>query len=1253
MSAFTREQRRFYCQGLQITRAADNCTDGKYPFLLNVRSNVQGQIQARDGLVTVGAAIGSGINAVIEMQDPTPFASASPVVVLGAVNGNVYLGPLTGPFGSIDSGYSGDPVTWAPATPPQSPQPWLYVADRSRMRKVNVNGTVYPIGIAAPVNPPSSSLAVLNLTTIQDFSGPGVPWVSNGDAAPLIGLSVRSNTTIKNIYYDSGSIGNVSIEPDNMDGIAEGAFVTVNASNPTAEAVGVAQVTIKVADDTIAAIIYDSGSTGLCTIQPTASLGTGQIDAPSYQDYRARVTGGVEQLPNFGGPPIFGKTATPEPTPTPRPKIRQLDFPVNCLVSLGSSETVRIVSVAIGPDGVQSFRCSTAGTHHAGETIFGVTAFRTYLEHTHSAGETLQATGIRNQITAKAPVTPGEFGIGVGGVQTGAGWPGDDLSRINDRATSPDDDIHLAIRVDVLAMVTSVRVYFDVDASVNDFTQNYYFFEWRANDIILAIQAANANAVASLQSLREQTLLNLQLNSTIPWQTTESGPFGFSITKSGGGGTPSMSTSELALSQQLMLGNNQWLELRCKVRDLVHVGTDPSRNLGNVKAEEILVSMFGPSPVSGMTITVDYDSLWMSGGFGPDAGQLGTPITYWYRYRSTKTGARSGMSPPTRYGLIPRRQQVNVAATQSSDPQCDVIDFFRMGGALTKGTYAGTIPNTPNPVFHDIFSDDSLIAGDTITFDEFQPWPSEDLSHNGTCNVAGSAIRWVSGDQFDTNWAPGSQIVINGQSYTLYSQPPSTTLLHIQENAGVGSGIAFQIAAPTLLSQPQATWWGGSIGGVTVSFSCGDPRNPGFVKWTNPNNSEICSDANTIEVTDAAEPLQNGFFYDGVPFVASSAQVYVLESTSNPIAPFRPNITPCGKGFWTRWAFAVAPEGIYFLSDDGIYLTAGGGVAQSITEADLYPIFPHNGSAGSITGGYVPPDMTNTFNLRLSYSDGKLYFDYIDINSAAATLVYRVSDKSWWPDVYFNLPVTTRCQSIGSGEHTELVASSNGQLYTPQAGVFLDGPNQFVSRVKFITNQGDARGQKLYRDFMLDATQEGAVTVTLALTNDTTLLTPVNLAGISGRAEYFVNVFPPIGGFGTNLSALFEWIPITPVTILHAWDLAYQKAPELATSWLSGPTTHGLRAFQQAYMALIPYRATGACTFTVVIDGITYTYNLPTTGGQFVKTPLILQSHKGLSYQWGMQAVDPTTGFQLWESEMEIYMQSWGQAGGYTTVKPF
>lgn len=523
MAEYSRITQRFYFAGLSLM-PIDALGAGKLPFVRNVRSYQEGTLQPRDGSVqisTTAVAGGGYVHTLARLNDPTPFAGHAAIRLAGAGGALSSAPPQAGltpwVYSQIDTGYSGDPLSIVMATPVRSPQPWAYIYDRSRQRKTNTNGVLSGIGLIQPSvvsTEPTVRLGKPGITVINDFNAVGT-WVPAGSIAAVATAESRVNTAIQAILYDNGAGADsyASIQPVNIAFIGNGTLLTLAG----VEAVVVTDVCVAIATTTIAAIQYDNpGGPGLCTIQPTASLGTGQLDGPDpiLLDQRYGYDKSIGTWQAAGAPPVPGG-APPLPSDPSAllatqglSRVRQLDFPVNCLVTLNGAETVRILSVAVGPNGIQSFRCNTVGTYAAGQAITGVASLRAYVVGNYGPGATMTANAIGNSITPTQTANQEVGGIQnpnvvVNGALVGA------------LATTPDDEIHLSIKIDFLAPVQEIRVYLDVDATTNDFLHNYYMAVWRANDIIAAIQAANAAATGLLQDSRENAIVNNQVDQPV------------------------------------------------------------------------------------------------------------------------------------------------------------------------------------------------------------------------------------------------------------------------------------------------------------------------------------------------------------------------------------------------------------------------------------------------------------------------------------------------------------------------------------------------------------------------------------------------------------------------------------------------------------------------------------------------------------------------------------------------------------------
>ena len=1109
-TAFTRSLQRFTFAGISLF-PPDSLQLGKFPYAANLRAYQENALQVRPGLITLGTVAGGSVSTIYRLNDPSSYATVAARRLLGSTNGTLYSGDALGVvYGVSKTGFSSNPLQILSANPSQSPRPFAYVADSAQMVKINSDGTVYNVGIAQPLTPPAVALNPPGLTVI-DEAILNAGWSAAGMVAgALAGPVVRVNTTIAAILYDSGATGYASIVATSMANIGAGCRVALGG----AETVIVERVALAIANTTIGSIVYDAGTSGACSIQPAASLGTGQLISPPIEAYENRNPWAYGLGPNIGVPPQTS-LANPAPTPT----ISQVDFPLDCIVTLGgASENVRVLAVSLGADGIQGFRCVTANTHAAGDAITGLASFRAYLTTNRSPGDSIVANALQNVLT---PPGTGPQPI-TGGIKKTANV---NAALVGGRATLADDLVHLTIKVDRLDYVVSIRIYLDVDAATNDYTQNYYVFEWRANDIAAAIQGINTAQVQTFITTSASVVANQQLSPTASYVIRN----GVVVAS-----TNPAQPATPPVSAQLTVGNNQWIELTARVGDLDRVGTDPTRSLANVAAFEILINAVTPQ-----ALTVNYNAFYLHGGYGPSVG-FGDPYVWRYRYRSSALGIVSNVSPASRASLRPQRQRCLLTPTASGDPQVDTIDWFRLGGGLPVWTYAGTGPNT-TAIYNDDVADTNIDGGATPPFDDFQLWPTLDLPRVGTCMVAASSLLWLTGATFNVNWAPGAVVLVNGKGCTI-QQVMSTTVLILNENAGSSASTAFNIQDAEILGQPLPAFWGPFAvpGGGTTYFGCGDPNNPGTLYWTKSNNPDVTSDAYSLIVTSGSEVLQCGWIWDERAFVASSEQVYEIFPDYARPGQFIAVATPCGRGPWTRWSWATAPEGTYFLDKAGIHLTSGGSVARSITEPDLTALFPHDASLGLAlsTTKVLPPNYLNPTRLRLSYLDKFLYFDYETLGSVGQSLVFDTTIPRWYLDTYaLDTGLITRLWEPGAMVGDAIVSGNTGlflvggtsdnaqpiawELWTP----WWDG--------------GDLRLVKQFGDIILDADpQGGGITANLVVNDAASTFGPeVMGAGVVGRT-----LLPPfdISGFTTILARNFG-LRLTGSTIgappvLYAWE---------------------------------------------------------------------------------------------------------------------
>lgn len=433
---YERDTQLFNCTGIDVNRPVDSTKPGKFPYIKNGRSYISGRIEPRLGLTDIDVVVSgqSSVHSARRLNDPL---QATWTRVVGA---GTHLAYGQSSFTDIDSGYSGKPLALQPWQPLNSPGHFMYVGDSLRMRKLDVLGNLDTIGYAAPTNAPTVALTNSPAYKVIDEFDATAGWGQAGTAgAPSLlsaGPGYRTTGTISQILFDTSTTGWASVNLSSMVGVAYGERLNFNPGGGADEVATVQAVFPGSVATTIASIIYDSGTSGLCSIVLTTPIEQVAVDAL-----------------------IRNTTVGPE--------------------------NARIVAVAKGPDGTTSIRVSTSGTWAATNAIQVLSSFRVYLVNNHAAGETVRTDGVRTSVT-----------VGIGTLTRTVAL---DLSLFSTGiAVQQDDYMCISLRVDRPDLVTELKVQLDVDSATNDFTRNFYSRTFRSSDLTPSVR--NAQPIISTRA---------------------------------------------------------------------------------------------------------------------------------------------------------------------------------------------------------------------------------------------------------------------------------------------------------------------------------------------------------------------------------------------------------------------------------------------------------------------------------------------------------------------------------------------------------------------------------------------------------------------------------------------------------------------------------------------------------------------------------------------------------------------------------
>jgi hypothetical protein len=386
------------------------------------------------------------------------------------------------------------------------------------------------------------------------------------------------------------------------------------------------------------------------------------------------------------------------------------------------------------------------------------------------------------------------------------------------------------------------------------------------------------------------------------------------------------------------------------------------------------------------------------------------------------------------------------------------VDYYRIDSVTASFTYVATGPNdnlgvggTNTPITDSLL--DTQLSSKLLDYDNYEPFPSIDLPQKGVCNVSGGVITWVSGGAiggtatgFNNRWLAGTTILIGSPTslaYTFISRPVSNTITI----PGVpdGTALAYEIDEPILAAQPLPYMWG-PTDNVNYAFAVGDPLRPGTLYWCKGSNLDSAPDTNQLDVTDPAEPLVGGAISAGLGVLFSikrgwlilpnfsSATATATGTTGSTWTLQESGIT---RGLYMPRCVCVSGGGnIFFRVDDGIHISAMGSASKSITDSDIYNLFPHEDVDGGTSvpkpvtiAGYTvyPPNDSLPNSQRFSYNNGYLYYDYLDSTSTPRTLVYDEAAEGWIVDFY-TPSVTIHASDEGQSTQGVLAGCSDGTI---------------------------------------------------------------------------------------------------------------------------------------------------------------------------------------------------------------------------------
>jgi len=640
---------------------------------------------------------------------------------------------------------------------------------------------------------------------------------------------------------------------------------------------------------------------------------------------------------------------------------------------------------------------------------------------------------------------------------------------------------------------------------------------------------------------------------------------------------------------------------------------------------------------------------------------------YRYVYRSSATGALSNPSPASSAQTIPL-QANTITSAYSTDPQVDLVDYYRLDSALTSYTYVATGPNDNagsgyNTPIMDTLTDTAIESNTELSYDNFEPFPSLDLPAKGVVSVSnGGIITWVSGTKFNTRWLPGTIINIGSPSavsYTMTSRPTSTTAM-VLDGVLSGENLAYTISEPYLAAEPSPVLFGPTPENAGA-FAFGlDPNNPGDLVWTKGNNFDSSPDTNRLNVTSPSEVLMNGVITSEISAIFSTERFWLIYPNFSDAVATITGITgqqwsliqsSAQRGLYCRYAIDALGSMIAYRAKDCIAVSMGGGAEQSIT-GDIYNLFPHGGSAPSsvtIAGNTVyPPDDTKPNAQTIRIAPGYIFYDYQDTTGTPRTLVYDIEGKGWSVDAY---SPTVNCHLWATGQvNLALCGCSDGTIRSLSGSAGTEsGTSVIVTRSE---NAGSERVIKRIGGWFLRAVANSAITLSYyaqRLQTAVTGFTPSTVTGTAGVEQDFLVDFTAASNADVRDVAMEMSWALGSGNILSSYEVDWTMMPEQIIGFRTGMLSYGNKGWMSATWINLAYQSTTAVTVVMTPDnGSAITLTFPSTAGKQVKQFMTLPANKFKLVEWTINSSAP---FSISAADCEMMLCSWGGNSG--TVKPF
>jgi hypothetical protein len=702
-----------------------------------------------------------------------------------------------------------------------------------------------------------------------------------------------------------------------------------------------------------------------------------------------------------------------------------------------------------------------------------------------------------------------------------------DLGKFTVAGDSDDNDfISIALRVDVAANITEVRLMFDVDPLVNDFAHNYY---WKS--IVADVSNAAAQGIQTAPQAFSSTVslaaLQLQFPGQLNGKLSQSQLL--AINNSLDPSQIAAANKALAATLQpanLPTGTSQWLQIFIRKSEFVRVGT-ATTNWSNVAGIRIQIQTNDSGAVN-----LGMDDLIMQSGNGLNANNY----EWIYRYRNNLTGMTSPFSPVMTSQVEVDATNATVTVRNPRDLQATHIELYRKGGLTSVFSFAaekvvaawtGTTTitdstadqnqgNVPDLTQIELANLEQLAsqtctsaqktANSGGTYTDVTAAVSDDNTTtyadlSSLPNLGGGGWLVIGADQLfrqilvimagaNTNQSVLTVQYWNGSSwYAVQDQIDGTD--NIGATLGLSGTVEFDIPSDWAISSvngidayyvrlsvsatlsavvrvAEARVGANAFDPVTMEVFNGrlwsnDSRHKDRIWYSERFTPEIFLANNYVARSRSGDPIVRPFGLDDQLFVFSQATVDRLIGS----APDSFQLIPTGSevGLFGN-AICRGRGRIYYRAAGGIYALPGSGFSEKMT-LPIQPLFDGVGF-GSPDGSMAPIAVFYKGTEAMEYHGSKIWYAYTDENTVRQEITFDFDLSRWEPT---DRPATSYVRLDDIGQLYS--GSSDGLVYQRNNG----NTDQGVPiNIRFTTPYLDFGGQSVTKqitEIVIDCDLQG------------------------------------------------------------------------------------------------------------------------------------------------------------------------------------